>query len=306
MPWSNQDPDRIVVPSNADIAAGDPAVIVDGTPDPILLASGAEAAIIWNYGISGSRRAFIGYVETDGLTVGEWHILATDFQNPLFKRQFIDLTHNEDGSGDMTLCAQTTPIFMRWNAAGANPAVDISADDVGIGGAVTTTVSGPAIAIGTSITTSLDLRADAITIGDSTRSYPAGSTAGINNAQNVGNDSTTSASYVNTVGTSSFSFTKDFASTRIKLDMHITSQVSVAATGTRFGVSLNGTDYDVCQMVNPQANIRAQASGTTFIGSGLAAGTYTIQGRWKRVSGTGTCQRFVTDDWMSISAMECD
>jgi hypothetical protein len=295
---------NLVIPFGA--GSTDAAVILQGQPDPILLASGAQAAIIWQYGINGSRRAFLSYVETDGTSVGEWHILATDFQNPLFKRQFIDLTHQEDGSGRIDIAAQTAPIVLTWGAGGASPATNISADTVGVGGTVSTSVGGPAIAIGTSATSTLDLRGADITIGKTTTSRPAGSTAGINNAQNVGNDSTTSASYVNTVGTTSFSFTKDFTNTRVKLDMHITSQVSIAATGTRFGVSLNGTDYDVCQMVNAQANIRAQASGTTFIGSGLAAGTYTIQGRWKRVSGTGTCQRFVTDDWISISAMECD
>jgi len=119
-----------------------------------------------------------------------------------------------------------------------------------------------------------------------------------------GGDSTTSASYVSMAATSSFSFTKYLSTTSIKIDLHATFAVSAVSTSARFGVLINGVDYDICQMFINEANSRRNSSGSVPVALGLGAGVYTIQARWKRVAGAGTLQRFVTDDWLALCAAE--
>lgn len=126
---------------------------------------------------------------------------------------------------------------------------------------------------------------------------------GINLASAV--DSTTSATYVNMAATSSFAFTKKLAATRLRIDMHVTWYNVTNSSVAKFGVAIGGTDYDVCELQQELSAAAAekQASGVRYI-SGLAAGAYTVQGRWLRVSGAGTPSR-ATTDWISISAQEC-
>lgn len=125
---------------------------------------------------------------------------------------------------------------------------------------------------------------------------------GINNAAAV--DSTTSGAYANLAGTSSFNFTKDVDASQIRIDLHATWFASTTTTGAKFGVRINGVDYDVAVLNSTvSAGVHMQTSGVAYVASGLAAGTYTVQGRWLRSSGTGTAQRDGTD-WISISAAE--
>jgi hypothetical protein len=119
-------------------------------------------------------------------------------------------------------------------------------------------------------------------------------------------DTTTSATYVNLAGTgsvTSFSFTKRYADTRIRVDL--SAGFFVAGTGNsaaRFGVQINGTDYDVVNRhINP-ASTHGEASGVRYI-TGVPAGAYTVQGRWRRSAGTQTLTR-ATDNWLSIAARE--
>jgi hypothetical protein len=107
----------------------DPAVILEGNPEAILLASGLGAAVIWQYSPTGSgnRRAFLAAVQP-GVNYGQLHIFATDFAAPLFKRQFVDLTQMEDGSGSLDLAAQTSALTLSWGAAGANPRITTATD----------------------------------------------------------------------------------------------------------------------------------------------------------------------------------
>lgn len=126
----------------------------------------------------------------------------------------------------------------------------------------------------------------------------------INGASSV-SETTTSGSYAS-LGSSatSVSFTKRLTSTAIRIDLHATVQPTTAATAVRFAVLINGTDYDVASFVCNSANARDQVSGTAIVASGLAAGTYTVQIRWKRNAGAGTVQRFITDDWQSMTVTE--
>lgn len=105
-------------------------------------------------------------------------------------------------------------------------------------------------------------------------------------------DTTTSATYVNTAATTSFSFTKILTATRLRIDLSVVFFVTVNDTSTMFGVNVNGTDYDLAQQGSTiSAGVELTTSGFVFVPAGLAPGTYTIQLRWKRTAGTGTCSR---------------
>lgn len=128
--------------------------------------------------------------------------------------------------------------------------------------------------------------------------------AGINTVSGA-NDTTTSGSYANLAATSSFSFTKIRGNgSGIKIEMHITCLSTATGTVGKFGVNINGVDYDVCQITFDAANTQVQASGVVVAAPNLAAGTYTVQGRWKRTTGAGTMTRNITTHWLSIAAME--
>lgn len=117
-------------------------------------------------------------------------------------------------------------------------------------------------------------------------------------------DDTTSSTYVNMTGTSSFSFTKDYSDTDVKVEMALTFFSSSTGSGVRYGVRINSTDYNVGKYSQtlPTAGVHLPTSGIAFI-SGIPAGTYTVQGRWLRLAGAGTLSRASTD-WLSISATE--
>lgn len=141
--------------------------------------------------------------------------------------------------------------------------------------------------------------------------FVAGSENGISVlAVSSGTDTTTSATYVNLAGTgatTSFSFVKRFAGTRIRIDFSATFYTTNVATGPSFAVLLNGTDYEVARLKGAAvlANSRLHTSGFRYIPSGIAAGTYTVQGRWRALDAGGTLTRDV-NDWLCISARECN
>lgn len=106
-----------------------------------------------------------------------------------------------------------------------------------------------------------------------------------------GTDTTTSATYVNLAGTgstTSFSFTKISAATRLLFRCSAGFYVTDGGTSIDFAVLVNGTDYFLTRLGDTvSANVNLTASGFVYV-SGLAAGAYTIQGRWKRAGGVGT------------------
>jgi hypothetical protein len=124
---------------------------------------------------------------------------------------------------------------------------------------------------------------------------------GINNACGVG--STTSATYVDFPATSSFSLTKIYAGTRLRVDVKVGAYANANVAATRMGVRIAGTDYDIAHFAFSEANVYRAWSGSRFI-PGIAAGAQTLQLRWYRFSGTGT----LTSDgnsWLSFEAFEC-
>lgn len=124
---------------------------------------------------------------------------------------------------------------------------------------------------------------------------------GINNAGAT--DSSTSSSFANLAGTSSFDITKGSSGSRLKVAMQATAFLSAGSnTRLEWAALVDGVDNVVTNtFINPTLT-HTLFAGAVYI-SGLAAGTYTIQGRWRRVSGAGTLARG-SDDWLHMSAIE--
>jgi hypothetical protein len=115
-------------------------------------------------------------------------------------------------------------------------------------------------------------------------------------------DATSSAVYANLLGTSSFAFVKQDAASRLKVTIHAGAFVSVAGTRPMYGVQIGGTDYDVVSQTINTINAHTNISGFSYL-TGVAAGAYTVQGRWRRAAGAGSITRN-TEDWLSISVKE--
>lgn len=125
-----------------------------------------------------------------------------------------------------------------------------------------------------------------------------------NQSVSSGTDTTTSATYANMAGTgstTSFSFTKVLTATNLLVTVHAGFLAATNSAIARFGVLVNGVDTDCCQDIQTTGNYIG-VSGFGII-TGLAAGTYTIQGRWRRVGGAGTCTRD-TNTWYAVEAAE--
>lgn len=116
----------------------------------------------------------------------------------------------------------------------------------------------------------------------------------------TGSTTTTSASYVDMATGSSMTFSKLHADTVLLVWMRKNWFATSANTVASFGVGVNGADYDTSGPATTEASSWQPDSGFVRI-TGLPAGTYTIQGRWKRVSGAGTLS---SGSWFSMLAME--
>ncbi len=115
---------------------------------------------------------------------------------------------------------------------------------------------------------------------------------------------TTSATYVNLPTTSSFSFTKLQDATRLRIDIATTAFIATSDAEGRFGVLVNGVDYDLVNWDASTLSDRAGWAGFAYIpAASVPAGVYTVQGRWRRVAGTGTLTVQATD-WLSLSCRE--
>lgn len=123
----------------------------------------------------------------------------------------------------------------------------------------------------------------------------------LNTAQGAG--TTTSATYVDLPAPSSLSFTKKYnASTKLIVTVCAGARSNAALTTVRFGVRINGVDTDVAHMEIPDANKHVALSGVTTV-TGLLAGTYTVQVRYRRTAGAGTLQ-VDSNDWLSLAVEE--
>jgi hypothetical protein len=126
-----------------------------------------------------------------------------------------------------------------------------------------------------------------------------GSTS-LNNAIAAG--TTVSAVNVDMPGSPTITLTKNFTTTDIKIDFHVTCLTTLANTSVRCAVSIGGTDNDIAHLVLNPANTHLQLSGTKIFTS-ILSGPVAIIARWRRIAGGGTMTTG-TDDWISMSAVE--
>lgn len=114
---------------------------------------------------------------------------------------------------------------------------------------------------------------------------------------------TSSFTMVNLPALASFSFTKQFSSALTKIRFSMSFSAYLASTGgaIRCGVLVNGVDWEVANQFYNVANAHFPMSGWTYI-TGLAAGTYTFQGRWRSPSGFGASAD--ANDFISMHAQE--
>lgn len=82
-------------------------------------------------------------------------------------------------------------------------------------------------------------------------------------------------------------FVKYYTASRIHVQQQAGGFVSVANTGIRGGVQLNGTDYDGAQVYFNASSDHQSASASFFIPDAMAAGVYDVVIRFRRYAGAG-------------------
>lgn len=117
-------------------------------------------------------------------------------------------------------------------------------------------------------------------------------------------ETTTSATFVNCAGTgsvTSFTWTKYRDDTAAALFIGASFQPTTANAFARFGLSIDGTDYELAGAA-PGTGVMSMCFGIDVV-SDIAAGIYTVQCRWRRAAGSGTCQRN-ENNWLSAGCIE--
>lgn len=126
----------------------------------------------------------------------------------------------------------------------------------------------------------------------------------------VANDTTTSVTFVNMAGVNnltSFQFEKMYDETRVRLDMAGGWFCTNTLTDAEFALRIDGVDYPLAFMGSSVGTDRLTYNGFDYVPGGtIAAGTYTVQARWRRPAGAGTLSRGAGDDMLCISAREVD
>lgn len=122
-------------------------------------------------------------------------------------------------------------------------------------------------------------------------------------AQSGAGTTTTSSSFAN-LG-SSLSITKVFTTTQLRLDFICSYTVAggTAPCSIQWGMNVNSTDYGCGFRQEDVVAEHRFVSSVCLIATGLAAGTYSCQPRWERVSGTGT-PTWDTNCFMNFHIME--
>jgi hypothetical protein len=100
---------------------------------------------------------------------------------------------------------------------------------------------------------------------------------------------------------SSFVIRKQYAATSFDVFISADAISSAVNTVAQYGVLINGVDYPVTDLTMNIAANHYQGSGVAKVAAGLAAGNYTVQGRWQRIAGAGTVS---TGGRLSMTAAE--
>lgn len=98
----------------------------------------------------------------------------------------------------------------------------------------------------------------------------------------------TSTSFVDMPESPVIPFTKRYTASYLEVDMRLTARVDTANTAAACGVAIDGVDYEVVKShIYNVASVHGPVSGIMDCAQGLAAGDYTISGRWRRTAGAG-------------------
>lgn len=132
-------------------------------------------------------------------------------------------------------------------------------------------------------------------------------TAAIGRAAAISNTNTTGsiavATPTNIPGTSSFSFTKKLAATKLIVAIGLVTDSTAVDTILGLGTLIAGVDTTITQFRHTSASEYRQAFGINQI-TGVAAGAQTIQARWFRVSGAGTLGVASGVTWLTMACFE--
>lgn len=120
--------------------------------------------------------------------------------------------------------------------------------------------------------------------------------------QNPGSGTTTSAAFANLPGTPTCTVVKAYDATDLLVDARIATLSTLANTSVEVAVNVNSTDYLIWHMVHNPANTHDAYGGVIRI-AGLAAGSWTLTGRWRRPAGGGTIT-MNADDYFNVSVQE--
>lgn len=119
---------------------------------------------------------------------------------------------------------------------------------------------------------------------------------------------TTNAAYTN-INPVRFDFRKRSAETRVRVDLSVSCFTTAVNTKPRYGIDFINPALDppsprrdVMSMLINTANAHTMISAQTVF-DGFAAGLYTVQLIWLRVSGAGTLT-INADDWISLLVTE--
>lgn len=119
---------------------------------------------------------------------------------------------------------------------------------------------------------------------------------------------TTLVTYTN-INPVRFPFVKRFASTQVRVDLHASCFTTAVTTKVQYGIDFINTAVippsprrDLTAMLINTANEHTMI-GCNALFAGFAAGAYTVQLIWLRVSGAGTLT-INADDWVSLLVTE--
>lgn len=123
--------------------------------------------------------------------------------------------------------------------------------------------------------------------------------------------STTVVTYADVTTINPFTFTKTMDGTKVRMAVHAGCYVTgTASTGARFGLTFTPTsgqvytpiDYNLAAIYHNQLSLHLPGYGQQRV-AGLPAGSYSVQLRWRRLSGTGTCT-CDSNDLMTMEVVE--
>jgi hypothetical protein len=128
----------------------------------------------------------------------------------------------------------------------------------------------------------------------------------------VGGTSVTVFTFIDHAGIPGFTFTKIYDNTFVRMAVTGSAYTNVTNSSVRFGLRLTAqdpgssyaaTDYNMVHIFYNQASVHLGKS-SFYRALGIPAGSYTVQLRWRRYSGTGNTLFADDSDFYSIELDE--